>query len=128
MHASDVDTTSILLILGAIVAVTILLLCFVTIPGQIAAKRGHPNRDAIRICQWCGLLFWPLWLVALVWAMTGPDYAQEAELTGPGAYRIDGVDAAGNDVSIEIRAASLANAEVKAQQRGITPTACERVG
>ncbi len=41
------------------------------LPGKIAAKRGHPQVDAIRVAGWIGILtmgvFWPL---ALVWAYT----------------------------------------------------------
>ncbi len=41
------------------------------LPGQIAARRGHPQADAIRVAGWVGLvtlgLLWPL---ALVWAYT----------------------------------------------------------
>ena len=41
------------------------------LPGQIAAGRGHPQADAIRVAGWVGLvtlgLLWPL---ALIWAYT----------------------------------------------------------
>ena len=36
------------------------------LPGQIAARRGHPQADAIRVAGWVGLvtlgLLWPLYL------------------------------------------------------------------
>ena len=50
-------------------------------PGMVAKRRGHPNATAIRICGLIGVLIWPAWIVALVWAYTGgsrgggePDY------------------------------------------------------
>jgi hypothetical protein len=43
------------------------------IPGEIARKRGHQSAKAIGICGGLGLLIWPLWIVALIWAYTGPD-------------------------------------------------------
>ena len=56
----------ILALLGVLVALKLGAL-----PGEIAAKRGHPQEDAIRVCGWIGLLtmglFWP---VALIWAYT----------------------------------------------------------
>ena len=51
-------------------------------PGWIAKSRGHPSWEAIRLCGFIGLLLWPCWLIALIWAYTGkasppprePDY------------------------------------------------------
>jgi uncharacterized membrane protein len=60
---------------------TALVLCFIvlfciilaiywvhTLPGKIAEKRGHPQLDAIKACSLVGLLMFPFWMVALVWA------------------------------------------------------------
>lgn len=58
------------LMVGA-TAVAALALLLAT-PYLVARHRGHPNATAIRVCALCGLLFPPLWLVALVWAFTGP--------------------------------------------------------
>ena len=57
------------LVVGAIVLVIVLARA----PGAIARDRGHPSAEAINICGWIGLLVWPAWWVALVWAYTGPD-------------------------------------------------------
>jgi hypothetical protein len=43
------------------------------VPGWIAARRGHENAKAIRICGWLVLAVPILWFVALVWAYTGKD-------------------------------------------------------
>lgn len=71
-------------ILGVVVAAVVLTALAAwflgTIPGRIAARRGHPSATAIRICGLFGILFWPCWFVALIWAYTGglnpeePDY------------------------------------------------------
>lgn len=42
------------------------------IPGQVAEKRNHPQVDAIKITSYLGLLFFPLWMFALVWAHFRP--------------------------------------------------------
>jgi hypothetical protein len=49
-----------------------------SLPGKIAADRGHPQADAIRIAGWLGLvtmgLFFP---IALIWAYARPSGAHE---------------------------------------------------
>ena len=57
-----------------------LALAFVlgSLPGKIAADRGHPQADAIRVTGWLGLLtFGLLFPVALIWAFTKPTAAEE---------------------------------------------------
>jgi hypothetical protein len=39
-----------------------------SLPGTIAAGRGHAQAQAVAVCGWLGLLFLPLWPLALVWA------------------------------------------------------------
>ncbi len=49
-----------------------------SLPGKIAADRGHPQADAIRVAGWLGLvtmgLFFP---IALIWAYTRPPGSHE---------------------------------------------------
>ena len=49
------------------------------LPGKIAAERGHPQADAVRVAGWLGLLmlglFWPL---ALIWAYLSPSTAEDS--------------------------------------------------
>lgn len=42
------------------------------LPGKIARRRGHPQAEAIRICSLLGLIVFPFWMVALLWAYTRP--------------------------------------------------------
>lgn len=59
-----------ILIVGGL---AVLLLLFVALlPGFVARRRGHPNATAISICGLIGAFFFPAWIVAIVWAYTGP--------------------------------------------------------
>lgn len=43
------------------------------LPGRIAARRGHPQADAIRVCGWWGALTLGILMpLAFVWAYTRP--------------------------------------------------------
>ncbi|MGD8331612.1 MAG: DUF3302 domain-containing protein [Acidobacteriota bacterium] len=42
-----------------------------TYPGKIAEARGHPQAQAIEVTSLLGLLIFPLWMAALVWAYSG---------------------------------------------------------
>jgi hypothetical protein len=42
-----------------------------TLPGNIARQRSHPQATAIEACSLLGLLVFPLWMFALVWAYAG---------------------------------------------------------
>lgn len=48
------------------------------LPGETAHSRGHPQASAITVCGWLGLLFLPLWPIALVWAYMLPSGRQLA--------------------------------------------------
>jgi hypothetical protein len=51
-----------------------------SLPGKIAADRGHPQADAIRVAGWLGLLTMGLFFpIALIWAYTRPPGSQEIE-------------------------------------------------
>ncbi len=39
-----------------------------SLPGSIARKRSHPQSDAVNVLGWLGLLFIPLWPLAMTWA------------------------------------------------------------
>jgi hypothetical protein len=68
MTALDVAALLILAIVA--VAVVCLLVALAIVPGRIAQRRQHPQTDAIRVSGYLGILFAPLWLVALIWAYT----------------------------------------------------------
>ncbi|MBW2272627.1 MAG: DUF3302 domain-containing protein [Deltaproteobacteria bacterium] len=51
-----------------------------SLPGKIAADRGHPQADAIRVAGWLGLLTMGLFFpIALIWAYTRPPASKEIE-------------------------------------------------
>ena len=63
------------------------------LPSQIAHARGHPQASAISTAGWLGLLFPPLWALALVWACANPSGKppeRPADLKGLGAA-LDGL-------------------------------------
>lgn len=39
-----------------------------SLPGSIARDRAHAQADAVNVMGWLGLLFLPLWPLAMVWA------------------------------------------------------------
>jgi hypothetical protein len=69
-----------------------------SLPGKIAADRGHPQADAIRVTGWLGLLTMGLLFpVALIWAYTRPPAGSEeiAELRQEVGRLRDRVEASG---------------------------------
>lgn len=58
--------------LGLIFFVIVLTVYMVVVlhmlPGKIARKNQHPQIKAIEICSLMGLIIFPFWMVALVWA------------------------------------------------------------
>ena len=55
-------------------AVIIIILGIVKVheyPGKVAEARNHPQRDAIVACSLLGLLVFPFWMFALLWAYGG---------------------------------------------------------
>jgi len=60
-----------------------------TLPGVIAKKRNHPQAEAIEITAYLGLIAFPLWMAALIWAYLRPvlrpiDVAAAPGPTAPG--------------------------------------------
>ena len=43
-----------------------------TLPGKVAKRRNHPQAKAIEITSYLGLLVFPLWMAALIWAYLRP--------------------------------------------------------
>lgn len=42
------------------------------LPGKIARKQDHPQASAIEVCSLMGLIIFPFWMVAMVWANFRP--------------------------------------------------------
>ena len=67
----DVLTFVVLIVL--VVCVAFAAVKIAALPGRMAADRGHPQADAIRVCGWLGLLTLGLmWPFALIWAYMRP--------------------------------------------------------
>jgi len=66
MHTTDIAWIA-GLSLGLAAAIALAYL-----PGRIARRRGHASHEAIHVCGLVGLLIWPAWWVALIWAYSGP--------------------------------------------------------
>lgn len=60
------------LILTCIIVIVLFIVFVHTMPGKIARKRGNPQEEAIEILSLLGLLIFPLWMAALVWAYLKP--------------------------------------------------------
>ena len=73
-----------LFVIAVLVAVVILIAVKLgALPGKLAAKREHPQADAIRVCGWIGVLTLGVaWPIALVWAYSRPRPRREHELFG----------------------------------------------
>jgi len=70
---SGLDIFAIIVLLILIVAAIAIWVVLAMLPGKIAAKRNHPQAEAINIGGWLGAIlggvFWPIFLV---WAFTKP--------------------------------------------------------
>lgn len=62
---------SLFLIFFCVVTIILGIVKLHTYPGKVAEQRGHPQKDAIEATSIMGLLIFPLWMLALVWAYSG---------------------------------------------------------
>ncbi len=69
-----------IIILLVLAGVFILMIILASRPGVIARKRRHPSAEAINVCGWIGLVIWPCWIVAYIWAHTVPDRLRDARI------------------------------------------------
>jgi hypothetical protein len=83
------DATAGLIVIGLVGGAAVLGIFLAFVPGRIARERGHPSAEAIRICGVLGLVIWPLWIVAYIWAYTGPGRDQ-SECAPPRGLACDG--------------------------------------
>lgn len=60
------------LILTCMIVIILFIIFVHTMPGKIARKRGSAQAEAIEILSLLGLLIFPLWMAALVWAYMKP--------------------------------------------------------
>jgi hypothetical protein len=66
-----IEIVSLGLILFLVIIIILGIVKIHTYPGKIAAERKHPQKDAIDVTSLLGLLIFPLWMFALVWAYSG---------------------------------------------------------
>lgn len=65
------EIVSLSLIVFAVLTITLGIIKIHTYPGKVAAARRHPQTEAIEVTSLLGLLIFPLWMLALVWAYSG---------------------------------------------------------
>jgi len=68
----NLEMASLSLILFAVIIIVWGIAVVHTLPGKIAKKRGHSQVEAIEITSYLGLLVFPLWMGALIWAYLVP--------------------------------------------------------
>ena len=59
------------LILFAVLIIVVGIVEIHEYPHKVALQRNHPQAQAILVCSLLGLLIFPLWMFALVWAYGG---------------------------------------------------------
>ena len=60
------------LIFFVIVLVVYMIVALHMVPGKVARKNNHPQLKAIEICSLMGLIIFPFWMIAMVWANSRP--------------------------------------------------------
>ena len=56
------------LIFFSVIVIILGIIKIHTYPGKVAKARNHPQAEAIEVTSLLGLLVFPLWMAALVWA------------------------------------------------------------
>ena len=70
---SGLDIFAIIVLLILIVATVAIWIALAMLPGKIAAKRNHPQAEAINVGGWLGAIFGGVfWPIVLVWAFAKP--------------------------------------------------------
>ena len=60
------------LIFFVIVLIVYTIVVLHMVPGKVARKNNHPQLKAIEICSLMGLIIFPFWMIAMVWAHVRP--------------------------------------------------------
>ena len=82
---SGLDYVSLGLILMAVLIITLGIIKIHTYPGVVARERNHPQVEAIEVTSLLGLIMFPLWMGALVWAYSGAVFGKLYEQQPPDA-------------------------------------------
>ncbi len=65
------EIAALFLIFFSVITIILGIIKIHTYPGKIAEQRNHPQKDAIEVTSLLGLLIFPFWMVALIWAYSG---------------------------------------------------------
>lgn len=65
------EIVSLSLIFFSVIIIILGIIKIHTYPGKIAKARNHPQVDAIEVTSLLGLLIFPFWMMALIWAYSG---------------------------------------------------------
>jgi len=65
---SFIDIFAIVVLTFVVLSTIALIVVLGMLPGHLAHKRRHPYAQAVAIAGWVGLVFLPLWPLALIWA------------------------------------------------------------
>ena len=68
---TNLDIAALFLILFAVLTITLGVIMVHTYPGKVAKARNHPQTQAIEVTSLLGLIMFPLWMFALMWAYSG---------------------------------------------------------
>lgn len=65
---STIDIISLSLIFFAVITIVLGIIKIHCYPGKVAEARNHPQAKAIEVTSLLGLIAFPLWMFALMWA------------------------------------------------------------
>ncbi|EFK08223.1 conserved hypothetical protein [delta proteobacterium NaphS2] len=68
---TKLDIISLSLIFFSVITIILGIIKIHTYPGKIARERKHPQEKAIEVTSLLGLIIFPLWMLALIWAYSG---------------------------------------------------------
>jgi len=68
---TTLDVVSLVAIAACVLVIIVGIYEIHSLPGEIAERRNHPQAQAITVCSIMGLIVFPFWMVALVWAYAG---------------------------------------------------------
>ena len=68
---TNLDIAALFLIFFGVLTITLGIVMIHTYPGKVAKARNHPQTQAIEVTSLLGLIVFPLWMFALMWAYSG---------------------------------------------------------
>ena len=68
---TKLDYISLFMIFFSVITIILGIIKIHTYPGKVAKARHHPQEKAIEVTSLLGLIVFPLWMLALIWAYSG---------------------------------------------------------